>query len=136
MTTKATTKGHLGLAAALVALAGCHDPITEIVVVLDTDLTVPGEVDGMVLEIDAPAGIQRQNHPLDSAAQFPATLGLLPGDAAGFGPFDVIATLIHNGEDAGPTVVVAGTAIASYAATRPAPQAYQGTLDPHTFEVR
>jgi hypothetical protein len=83
---------------ALLALAGCHDPVTEIVLVVDTDLSAPTEVNQLDLEIDAPAGPTRQQFDLSArgAATFPATVGLVPADAAGFGAIDVTVSLVNT----------------------------------------
>jgi hypothetical protein len=83
---------HALLAGALLAL-GCHDPVTEIVLVVDSDLSTPGEVSRLEFQIDPPAGsFMRDEFDLHAGA-FPATVGLVPGDAAGYGPFDVRASL-------------------------------------------
>ena len=37
--------GRLEPAVLLVALAGCHDPVTEVVVVIESDLSIPAEAD-------------------------------------------------------------------------------------------
>jgi hypothetical protein len=97
----------VGLAASLLALPGCHDPITEVVVVVDTDLSLPAQANILQLDVTsqngqvnrpfvygagmggAPPGAGLPGPPLPT---FPATLGLVPGNGQG-GPFSVTATL-------------------------------------------
>jgi hypothetical protein len=96
------------LATALLAAVGCHDPVTEIVLVIDTDVAIPAEANSLEIEIGTPPGVLRSDYSFDGAAagtKFPATLGLVPGDAAGYGPFDLTATLTR-GQVAGPTTLV------------------------------
>jgi hypothetical protein len=102
----------------LVALAGCHAPVTEVVVVIDTDLSTPAEADMLEVEItssqsttnqtfavsrDMDAGvISRGNLPT-----FPATIGVVPG-ASGVAPFSITATLLRaNAETNLEEIVVA-----------------------------
>jgi hypothetical protein len=102
------------LATALLAAVGCHDAVTEIVLVIDTDLSVPAEVDLLVLELDTPAGIVRSRYELGDASagatKFPATVGLVPGDAGGYSPFGLTASLLHTTPDGAGIVVVHRTA--------------------------
>jgi hypothetical protein len=98
------------LATALLAAVGCHDAVTEIVLVIDTDLSVPSEVDLLVLELDTPAGVVRSRYELGGASaaatKFPATVGLVPGDAGGYGPFGITASLLHTTPDGAGIIVV------------------------------
>ena len=96
------------LALAMLAAVGCHDPVTEIVLVLDTDLAIPAEANSLEIELATPAGTFDSSYSFDGAAagvKFPATLALVPGDAAGYGPFDLTATLTR-GQLAGTNTLV------------------------------
>jgi hypothetical protein len=97
------------LALALLAATGCHDPVTEIVLVVDTDVAIPAEASSLELELATPAGVFTLAYSFDGAAagtKFPATVGLVPGDAAGYGPFDLTATLTRGPLTGSNTVVV------------------------------
>jgi hypothetical protein len=92
----------------LLALAGCHSPVTEVVVVVDTDLSTPSEANTLQLQItsaDANAtqvfgGAGQSTLPI-----FPATIGLLPGPGAPV-PFTVTATLsLTNPQTRSPQIV-------------------------------
>lgn len=91
------TRRRLTLAAGALLALGCHAPVTEIVVVVDSDLVAPGEVNRLELEIDPPVGSFMRDAFDLHAGSFPATVGLVPGDAAGYGPFDVTVSLSLNG---------------------------------------
>lgn len=96
------------LACALLVAAGCHDPVTEVVVVVDTNLAVPTDFELLTLEISpASQHIQRESYDLGSpnAPAFPLTLGLVPGGVPGDEPFDVTAALLHR-EGSSTTIVV------------------------------
>jgi hypothetical protein len=86
------------LAGALLVVAGCHDPVTEIVVVVDSELSVPGEVGQLQLEMDTHTGIMRDESDLTAlgAAAFPATIGLLPRSDASYSPFDLVVSLLQG----------------------------------------
>lgn len=89
---------------ALLALAGCHDPVTEVVLVVDTDLAVPSEVELMTIEIDGKV-ISRLNYEL-GPGDFPATLGLLPSSDVGDRRFDLSVSLFRR-QGAMPVALVA-----------------------------
>jgi len=95
---------HTLLAGALLAF-GCHDPVTQIVLVVDSDLVAPGEVNRLELEIDQPGGVTERREFDLHANEFPATGTLVPGDAAGYGPFSVRASLFLLPNDTDPVVV-------------------------------
>ena len=77
---------------ALVLALGCSNQ-TQLIVVVDTNLDIPGEIDGVQLVVTAPDGIQTvtpQALSGPSAASFPLTMGITPeGDARG--PINVAA---------------------------------------------
>ncbi|HEX4404495.1 MAG TPA: hypothetical protein VH560_06690 [Polyangia bacterium] len=81
---------------ALLALAGCHSPVTEVVVVIDTDLSTPREADTLQLQIssaNANASPSFGGFTGQPLPKFPATIGLVPGPGA-LAPFSVTATLL------------------------------------------
>ncbi len=87
----------------LLLVAGCSGSRTEVVIVADSDLDVPGELDEVVISVASPegttqmarAGLGGGNPPL------PRTLALLH-ETGPLGPFSVTAT----GRQSGATVVV------------------------------
>ncbi len=72
-----------------VAIVGCEaEPLTEIVVVADTDLLVPGEIDALRISVsDSHGKIQEAMADLTSGSSRPVTLGLVSRD--GLGTLDV-----------------------------------------------
>jgi hypothetical protein len=80
----------------MLALAGCHSPVTEVVVVIDTDLSTPSEADTLQLQITSATSDTTQTFGGTLARQplptFPATIGLVPGPGTP-APFSITATL-------------------------------------------
>ncbi len=66
----------LGLA---LALASCQSPLTQLVIVVDTDLGAPGEIDAIELEVVQPDGMSETLPTVltGSATELPITLGLV-----------------------------------------------------------
>jgi hypothetical protein len=82
----------------LLALAGCHSPVTEVVVVIDTDLSTPAEADTLQLQITGGTVDSTQTFgPLakNPLPTFPATIGLVPGPGP-LAPFSITATLLRT----------------------------------------
>ena len=86
MTLRATL-GSLALLAIAWAPTGCAPSPTELVVVVDTDLEIPSELDELEIVVEAASGTHVQREPLTRDA-VPATLGVSP-----------------SGDDLGPVVV-------------------------------
>jgi len=82
----------VALAAAMaLALSGCAAGLTELVVVVESDLAVPAQLDEVVVEVSgATAGAERATARLDGAGAvpLPVTLGLRPAGGAS-GPVSV-----------------------------------------------
>ena len=79
---------------ALILLAACGtEDLTELVVVIDTDLAVPGELDGLRLAIESPAGMRETSSPLGGAADptLPVSFSLEHGGHSWLGPVTVTA---------------------------------------------
>lgn len=96
--------GGLALLASLAALpaAGCEDDLTQIVVVVNTDLRVGEEIDVVAVEIDArAAGGERQRFEESlggaSALRLPATLSVVRSDGDVSGPVRVTAEALLGG---------------------------------------
>jgi hypothetical protein len=71
---------EVGLLCLVVALSGCSSPapLTELVVVVDTDLEVPHEIDRVRFEVDSEAvDGQTQTAEVRFSDRSPATLGLV-----------------------------------------------------------
>lgn len=80
------------LALTLCALTGCHAPLTELVVVADTDFVMPSELDMVRFEIEASAigGSALVERSVElSDARMPIVLGLLHEGQAPLGPIEV-----------------------------------------------
>ncbi len=68
----------------VLALVGCEAPVlTEVLVAVDTDLSVPDEVDRIVIDVRGPDGSRRiAEGLLRQEADLPSVLGVLPGPNA------------------------------------------------------
>jgi hypothetical protein len=84
----------------LAALAGCHDPLTQVVVVFQSDLDIPTETDGLgILASDGPfapdanaAGVNSGAPLLDS--HFPLSIGV--SSAGATSTFSMTVLLLHG----------------------------------------
>jgi hypothetical protein len=79
------------LLSAALALPACTTPRTEIIVVVDTDLDVPAQIDEIVIEATGPDGAPRSATARSLvASSLPATLGLIH-ESGPLGPIEVRA---------------------------------------------
>jgi hypothetical protein len=76
---------------AIVLLGGCSQPLTELVVVVDTDHPVPGELDTVVLSVDGPDMPEEPVRVSLTSIALPVTLGLVHRGGA-LGPVTVTAS--------------------------------------------
>jgi hypothetical protein len=90
----AALRGAAGLLALAASSLGCGGPVTEIVVVVDTDLTAPADFDALMVQLDS--GFGENNVAFATNVRFPATLGLIP-EHEGNAPFDLSVTLTSSG---------------------------------------
>src|SRR5688572_13527868 len=78
---------------------GCSQTPTEVVLIVDSDLAVPGEIDGVEIVVLGPGGgttTLRTDLRAEGAPRFPLTVGLEPeGDV--LGPVEVTATARRGG---------------------------------------
>lgn len=75
----------------LVALTGCGDDTTQLVVAVDTDLAIPVELDEVFVEVTGPdGGVQRESQALSDRSLLPLAVGVTPSGAF-LGPIDVAA---------------------------------------------
>jgi hypothetical protein len=92
-------------AACLLFTAGCHTPLTEIVIQTNTDLRVPSDLDEVRFEIDGrPIGardvvVRSATLSGPSASELPIVLGLLHEGDAPFGPIEVRAIGLRQGAE-------------------------------------
>ena len=88
----------LGLLALLLGSGGCSaTDATQIVLVVDTDLSVPEEVETVQLEITGPGGMsETERVDLSAGAPRPVTLGLRPA-ADVLGPIRIVASARKGG---------------------------------------
>ncbi|MFO0686644.1 MAG: hypothetical protein U0234_31575 [Sandaracinus sp.] len=91
---------------ALVAAPGCgRAPATELVVVVDSDLAIPAELDAVRVRVTRPdRTMADQSEPLARSSDLPLTLGIV-ADGPSLGPIDVVAEGLHAG-----TVIVSRSA--------------------------
>ena len=81
---------RLGGLSFVLSLAACASPLTELVVVVDTDLRMPSELDALEIVITPPAGDPRtQERALTGDEMLPFTLTVVPSGE--LGPFEVRA---------------------------------------------
>lgn len=86
-----------GISLAL-AIAGCDStPQTQLIVVIDTDYTIPTELDAIDLSVRGPDGMSHVEHqPMVTASALPYTIAVLPTGAA-LGPVELTASGLHAG---------------------------------------
>jgi hypothetical protein len=73
------------------------DPPTEVVVVVDTDLSVPDHVSGIEIDVIMPSSrIETRSTALTSRAVLPVTLGVLYREGP-LGPVQIEARAVHGG---------------------------------------
>lgn len=79
-------------------MAGCSSPgVTQLIVVVDTDLVIPSEIDHLSIDVTGPSHMHAaEAHDLVSGVTPPFTLTVVPnGDA--LGPIDiVVAATLHS----------------------------------------
>ncbi|MDO9016936.1 MAG: hypothetical protein Q8S73_20275 [Deltaproteobacteria bacterium] len=77
------------------ALAACASPRTELVIVVDTDLQVPTEVDRIEVTVGGPSGRSVTSvATLGPGASLPLTLGAVPGDGVALSPVTITAVAL------------------------------------------
>lgn len=69
-------------------LLACAQPLTEVLIVVDTDFAIPSELDAINVEVMDPIGTPRAMGPLRSQRDLPATVGVLHSGGA-LGPVSV-----------------------------------------------
>lgn len=104
--------------ALIAVLAACSRP-TELVVIVDSDLAVPGELDQVRVTVTGPAGMSESaEQALDGTGpELPLTLGVVPAGEA-LGPIDVVADGMLSGSivvtRSARTTLIAGESLALY----------------------
>lgn len=92
----ARTSARLLLLCAGLALsfaAGCGSAPTELVLVVDTSLSVPGELDTVVIAVTGPTTTASKTATLGAGGTtLPLTLGLTHADGAALGPVTIVVT--------------------------------------------
>ncbi len=85
----------LGLLFSIFGSSSCTENRTEVVVVVDTDLAVPDEIDSIAVEATSPDGESRRaEKTIEESSSLPATVGLVHDEGA-LGPFEVRAVGLH-----------------------------------------
>lgn len=92
---------HLAALLALASSTACAPPATELVLVVDSNLDVPTELDEVVVVITGPTETREVSQSLveDGAPTLPVTLGIASNDPAVFGPFTIVARGRERGSD-------------------------------------
>ncbi|MBN2575788.1 MAG: hypothetical protein JXP73_14575 [Deltaproteobacteria bacterium] len=104
-------RGPLVLVAALLALGACHKPRTEIVLTVDSNLSVPAELDQVHVVVASEKSSTRFEQTYDLASgktKLPIVLGLVPDADKKLG-FRAVAQGLKNG-----VVVVERSAVTSF----------------------
>jgi hypothetical protein len=79
-------------------IAGCAPSATQLVVVVDTDMAIPGEIDEVRLEVTRPDGTSEvEMRGVATRMALPLSVGVI-ADGEVLGPIDVIATGYHDGD--------------------------------------
>ncbi|NOY91745.1 MAG: hypothetical protein GXP55_11165 [Deltaproteobacteria bacterium] len=90
------------------ALPACSSDLTQLVVVVDTDMAIPDDIDMVRVDVRGPSGESAsEQQDLGAGASLPLTLGVRPASSA-LGPIRVSAVGLRNGLE-----VVRQTAIVS-----------------------
>jgi hypothetical protein len=75
----------------LALAAACADPPTEIVLVVDTGLAVPAELDAITIDVTGPTGMERKIATLGpGGTALPLTLGLTRAEGAALSPIGIV----------------------------------------------
>jgi len=97
----------------LAAAAGCHEPVTEVVVVLQSDLRVPTETDGILVSVNPGSVAPTAQLSMLATTQviselaFPLSIGFT---SEGTTPnFSITVQLQHGVTQFAPTIVVSRT---------------------------
>ncbi|MDO9016935.1 MAG: hypothetical protein Q8S73_20280 [Deltaproteobacteria bacterium] len=100
--------GGFGVSLAL-ALVACTPSTTELVVVVDTDLEVPAEVDRIEVTIAGPSGRSTVSaSDLGPGASLPSSVGLVPERGAALSPVVITVVALHQGRTRVSRVVETG----------------------------
>jgi hypothetical protein len=78
----------VALALALMAVGGCMDDPTEVVVIVDTDLTLGTDFDMIQFRLSGQFGVGPGSFPVGTSRTLPATMGFVPAEG-GRQVFDV-----------------------------------------------
>jgi len=79
------------LTACAVLITACGEEPTEIVLVVDTTLAVPAELDGVTIDVSGPTTMERKLATLGpTGTALPLTLGLTRADGAALGPLSIV----------------------------------------------
>ena len=89
-------------AALALALAGpgcSHPGVTQLIVVADTDLAIPGDVDRIAIDVTGPSGMHASEmQTLRGTETLPFTLTVVPTSDV-LGPVTIVASAAHAGTD-------------------------------------
>jgi hypothetical protein len=90
-----------GLAATFLALSlGCTQPVTQLIVVVDTDYAIPAGLDELSVAVRTPEGALRtETEPLDGAESLPFTLAVVPESLERLGPLEIEALGSREGTE-------------------------------------
>ncbi len=90
-------RAWIGYALALVC-AGCAPAATQLVVVVDTDITFPTVIDEITVEVTGPSAMRHVERTALVGTSLPLTVGVSPSGAE-LGPIDVVAIARHEGSE-------------------------------------
>lgn len=93
-------RGCSGFLVLALLVGACGGDATQLVVVVDSDIAIPGELDQVQLRVTGPAmTTQTVMQGLTSAAELPLTVSVVPGETGALGPVRVVAVGSVGGRD-------------------------------------
>lgn len=95
-----TSRFALCLAVGGLLLGSCGQPLTEVLLVVDSDMDVPTELDEIRVDLIGPDGsLKRSAGRIDDASQLPRTLALVHMEGNALGPVQVTVTGLQSGRN-------------------------------------
>ena len=90
-------RGTSFVAFAALVISGCAPPATQLIVSVDTDLPIPGELDEITVSVRVGStAVETESTRLTTRSGLPLTLSVIP-EGESLGPIVVIATGLHDG---------------------------------------
>ena len=86
--------------AGVLLLTACGQPLTQVLLVIDSDMDVPAELDQIRVDLIGPDGsLKRSEGRIDDAGQLPRTLAIVHTPGSALGPVQVTVTGLQAGRN-------------------------------------